>query len=119
MEEVHVGNFVEVKNSRLHKGVKAGHLAYLGDAEVGAGTNIGAGVITANYDGKRKHRTEIGERAFIGSNSVLVAPVKVGNRALVGAGSVITQDVPDGALAVARGRQRNLEGYALKKLGED
>jgi bifunctional UDP-N-acetylglucosamine pyrophosphorylase/glucosamine-1-phosphate N-acetyltransferase len=119
MEEVHVGNFVEVKNSRLHKGVKAGHLAYLGDAEVGAGTNIGAGVITANYDGKRKHRTEIGERAFIGSNSVLVAPVKVGNRALVGAGSVITQDVPDGALAVARGRQRNLEGYALKKLGEE
>ncbi|GGM98294.1 bifunctional protein GlmU [Thermus composti] len=118
-EEVHVGNFVEVKNSLLHPGVKAGHLAYLGDAEVGAGTNIGAGVITANYDGKRKHKTQIGEKAFIGSNSVLVAPVKVGNRALVGAGSVITQEVPDGALAVARGRQRNLEGYALRKLGEE
>jgi len=118
MEEVHVGNFVEVKNSLLHKGVKAGHLAYLGDAEVGAGTNIGAGVITANYDGKRKHKTEIGKKAFIGSNSVLVAPVRVGDRALVGAGSVITQDVPEGALAVARERQKNLEGYALRKLGE-
>ena len=118
MEEVHVGNFVEVKNSLLHKGVKAGHLAYLGDAEVGEGTNIGAGVITANYDGKRKHKTEIGKKAFIGSNSVLVAPVRVGDRALVGAGSVITQDVPEGALAVARERQKNLEGYALRKLGE-
>lgn len=118
MEEVHVGNFVEVKNSLLHKGVKAGHLAYLGDAEVGEGTNIGAGVITANYDGKRKHKTQIGKKAFIGSNSVLVAPVRVGDRALVGAGSVITQDVPEGALAVARERQKNLEGYALRKLGE-
>ena len=118
-EEVHVGNFVEVKKSLLHKGVKAGHLAYLGDAEVGEGTNIGAGVITANYDGKRKHKTEIGKKAFIGSDSVLVAPVKVGDKAMVGAGSVITQDVPEGALAVARGRQRNLEGYALKKLGEE
>ncbi len=119
MEEVHVGNFVEVKKSLLHKGVKAGHLAYLGDAEVGEGTNVGAGVITANYDGKRKHQTVIGKRAFIGSNSVLVAPVRVGDGALVGAGSVITQDVPEGALAVARGRQRNLEGYARKKFGEE
>lgn len=118
-EEVHVGNFVEVKQSLLHRGVKAGHLAYLGDAEVGEGTNVGAGVITANYDGRRKHKTLIGKRAFIGSNSVLVAPVRVGDKALVGAGSVITQDVPEGALAVARGRQRNLEGYALKKLSEE
>jgi len=118
-EEVYVGNFVEVKQSLLHRGVKAGHLAYLGDAEVGEGTNVGAGVITANYDGKRKHKTLIGKKAFIGSNSVLVAPVRVGDRALVGAGSVITQDVPEGALAVARGRQRNLEGYALKKLSEE
>ncbi|GLV49115.1 bifunctional protein GlmU [Thermus sp. LT1-2-5] len=117
-EGVHVGNFVEVKNSRLHPGVKAGHLAYLGDAEVGEGANIGAGVITANYDGKRKHKTFIGKQAFIGSNSVLVAPVRVGDGAMVGAGSVITHDVPEDALAVARGRQRNLEGYAKRKREE-
>ncbi|KHG65464.1 N-acetylglucosamine-1-phosphate uridyltransferase [Thermus sp. 2.9] len=117
-EGVHVGNFVEVKNSRLHPGVKAGHLAYLGDAEVGEGSNIGAGVITANYDGKRKHKTFIGKQAFIGSNSVLVAPVRVGDGAMVGAGSVITHDVPEDALAVARGRQRNLEGYAKRKREE-
>ncbi|GAA5336093.1 MULTISPECIES: bifunctional UDP-N-acetylglucosamine diphosphorylase/glucosamine-1-phosphate N-acetyltransferase GlmU [Thermus] len=117
-EGVHVGNFVEVKNSLLHPGVKAGHLAYLGDAEVGEGTNVGAGVITANYDGKRKHKTLIGKNAFIGSNSVLVAPVRVGDGAMVGAGSVITHDVPEDALAVARGRQRNLEGYAKRKREE-
>jgi bifunctional UDP-N-acetylglucosamine pyrophosphorylase/glucosamine-1-phosphate N-acetyltransferase len=110
-----VGNFVEVKNSVLHPGVKAGHLAYLGDAEVGAGANIGAGVITANYDGKRKHRTEIGEEAFVGSNAVLVAPVRVGRRALVGAGSVITHEVPDEALGIARARQRNIEGYRRRR----
>ncbi|WP_337845875.1 DapH/DapD/GlmU-related protein, partial [Thermus sp.] len=114
----HVGNFVEVKNSVLHEGVKAGHLAYLGDAEVGAGTNVGAGVITANYDGKRKHRTEIGPGAFIGSNSVLVAPVRVGAGAMVGAGSVVTEDVPEDALAIARARQRNLLGYARRKREE-
>ncbi len=118
-ERVHVGNFVEVKNSLLHPGVKAGHLAYLGDAEVGEGTNIGAGVITANYDGKRKHKTYIGKGAFIGSNSVLVAPVRVGDGAMVGAGSVITQDVPEEALAIARERQRNLLGYARRKREED
>lgn len=118
-EGVHVGNFVEVKNSLLHPGVKAGHLAYLGDAEVGEGTNIGAGVITANYDGRRKHKTEIGKGAFIGSNSVLVAPVRVGDGAMVGAGSVITQDVPEDALAIARERQRNLLGYARKKREEE
>lgn len=114
-EGAHVGNFVEVKNSVLHPGVKAGHLAYLGDAEVGAGANIGAGVITANYDGKRKHRTEIGEEAFVGSNAVLVAPVRVGRRALVGAGSVITHEVPDEALGIARARQRNIEGYRRRR----
>ncbi|RTI13719.1 bifunctional N-acetylglucosamine-1-phosphate uridyltransferase/glucosamine-1-phosphate acetyltransferase, partial [Thermus scotoductus] len=86
---------------------------------VGEGTNIGAGVITANYDGKRKHRTFIGKGAFIGSNSVLVAPVRVGDGAMVGAGSVITHDVPEDALAVARERQRNLEGYARRKLEGD
>ncbi|MFD3006046.1 bifunctional UDP-N-acetylglucosamine diphosphorylase/glucosamine-1-phosphate N-acetyltransferase GlmU [Thermus tengchongensis] len=117
-EGVHVGNFVEVKNSLLHPGVKAGHLAYLGDAEVGEGANIGAGVITANYDGKRKHKTLIGKGAFIGSNAVLVAPVKVGDGAMVGAGSVITHEVPEDALAVARGRQRNIEGYARRKREE-
>lgn len=110
-EGAHVGNFVEVKNAVLHPGVKAGHLAYLGDAEVGPGANIGAGVITANYDGRRKHKTEIGEEAFIGSNAVLVAPVRIGKRAMVGAGSVITHEVPDEALGIARARQRNIEGY--------
>ncbi|WP_038048154.1 bifunctional UDP-N-acetylglucosamine diphosphorylase/glucosamine-1-phosphate N-acetyltransferase GlmU [Thermus caliditerrae] len=117
-EGVHVGNFVEVKNSLLHPGVKAGHLAYLGDAEVGEGANIGAGVITANYDGKRKHKTLIGKGAFIGSNAVLVAPVRVGDGAMVGAGSVITHEVPEDALAVARGRQRNIEGYARRRREE-
>ena len=112
---VHLGNFVEVKNSRLAEGVKAGHLAYLGDATVGAGTNIGAGVITCNYDGRRKHRTEIGEGAFVGSDTMLVAPVTVGDRATTGAGSVINQDVPPGHLAVGRGRQRNIEGWAQRQ----
>jgi len=104
-EDAHVGNFVELKAATLGKGAKANHLTYIGDAEIGAGSNIGAGTITCNYDGKAKHKTIIGDKAFIGSNTALVAPVRVGAGALVGAGSVITQDVPDGALAVARGRQ--------------
>ncbi len=99
---VHIGNFVEVKNSRLAKGVKANHLAYLGDSSVGAGSNIGAGTITCNYDGFAKHRTEIGEGVFIGTNTSLVAPVKIGDGAFVGAGSVVTEDVPADALAVER-----------------
>jgi bifunctional UDP-N-acetylglucosamine pyrophosphorylase/glucosamine-1-phosphate N-acetyltransferase len=103
-----VGNFVEIKKSVLEQGVKAGHLSYLGDARVGAGTNIGAGTITCNYDGKNKHATVIGDNAFIGSNTALVAPVTVGSDALIGAGSVITKDVPDGYLAVGRGRQANI-----------
>ena len=89
-----IGNFVEAKNAVLHAGAKAGHLSYLGDSEIGSGANIGAGTITCNYDGCRKHRTQIGERAFIGSNTALVAPVSVGSDALVGAGSVVTKDVP-------------------------
>jgi bifunctional UDP-N-acetylglucosamine pyrophosphorylase/glucosamine-1-phosphate N-acetyltransferase len=101
----HVGNFVELKGTTLGEGAKANHLSYLGDATIGARANIGAGTITCNYDGVNKHRTEIGEGAFIGSDTSLVAPVKVGARALVGAGSVITADVPDDALAIARGRQ--------------
>jgi bifunctional UDP-N-acetylglucosamine pyrophosphorylase/glucosamine-1-phosphate N-acetyltransferase len=104
----HVGNFVEVKNALLGKGAKANHLTYLGDASVGAGANIGAGTITCNYDGRHKYKTTIGERAFIGSNTALVAPVSVGDNALVGAGSVITKDVPEGELAVARGKQKNI-----------
>lgn len=107
-EESHVGNFVELKKARLGRGAKANHLSYLGDADIGAGTNIGAGTITCNYDGRDKHRTVIGERAFIGSNSAMVAPVTVGSDTLVGAGSVITQDVPDGHWGIARGRQRNI-----------
>jgi len=108
MKGAKAGNFVEVKKSILGEGVKAGHLTYLGDAEIGAGTNIGAGTITCNYDGKNKHKTVIGENTFIGSNTALVAPVSVGGNALVGAGSVITRDVPEGDLAVARSRQKNL-----------
>ncbi len=117
-EGAFVGNFVEVKKSRLGRGVKAGHLAYLGDAEVGEGTNVGAGVITANYDGEKKHQTTIGRRAFIGSNSVLIAPVTIGDEAFVAGGSAINQDVPPGALAVARGRQRNIEGWVWRRRGE-
>ena len=107
-----MGNFVEVKNSVLGEGAKANHLAYVGDATVGDGANIGAGVVTCNYDGTRKHPTEIGAGAFIGSDTMLVAPVKVGAGATTAAGSVITKNVPDGALAVGRVRQKNLEGWA-------
>ncbi|MCM2270067.1 MAG: bifunctional UDP-N-acetylglucosamine diphosphorylase/glucosamine-1-phosphate N-acetyltransferase GlmU [Thermoanaerobaculia bacterium] len=110
-----VGNFVEVKNATLGPGAKANHLAYLGDATVGAGANVGAGVVTCNYDGVAKHRTEIGARAFVGSDTMLVAPVRIGDDATTGAGSVITQDVPDGALAVERTRQRHVEGWAARR----
>jgi bifunctional UDP-N-acetylglucosamine pyrophosphorylase/glucosamine-1-phosphate N-acetyltransferase len=111
-EGAHVGNFVETKKAKLGKGAKANHLTYLGDADVGAGSNIGAGVITCNYDGVNKHKTRIGKEAFIGSDSTLVAPVEVGDGAYVGAGSCITQDVPAGALAVGRARQLIKEGWA-------
>jgi bifunctional UDP-N-acetylglucosamine pyrophosphorylase/glucosamine-1-phosphate N-acetyltransferase len=109
--DVHVGNFVEVKEARLAAGAKANHLAYIGDASVGEGTNIGAGAITCNYD---KHRTEIGKGVFIGSNAALVAPVRIGDGAYVGTGSVITADVPADALALGRGRQVNKEGWAAR-----
>ena len=104
-EAARIGNFVEVKNAIVEEGAKANHLTYIGDAHVGRGANIGAGTIICNYDGVFKHRTAIGAGAFIGSNTALVAPVSVGARALVAAGSVVTADVPDGALAIARGRQ--------------
>jgi bifunctional UDP-N-acetylglucosamine pyrophosphorylase/glucosamine-1-phosphate N-acetyltransferase len=110
--EVHIGNFVEVKAARLATGVKANHLSYIGDSEIGARTNIGAGTITCNYDGVNKHRTTIGEDVFIGSNTALVAPVTVGAGAIVAAGSVITRDVPADALSVARGQQADKPGRA-------
>ncbi|GAA4423791.1 bifunctional UDP-N-acetylglucosamine diphosphorylase/glucosamine-1-phosphate N-acetyltransferase GlmU [Acidovorax lacteus] len=109
--EVHIGNFVEVKNSRLADGAKANHLAYLGDATVGERVNYGAGSITANYDGANKHRTVLGNDVHVGSNCVLVAPVTVGDGATVGGGSTITKDVPAGALAVARGKQVGIAGW--------
>ena len=112
--EARVGNFVEIKATRLGKGAKANHLSYLGDATIGAGANIGAGTITCNYDGFAKHRTEIGAGAFVGSNTALVAPVRVGEGAIVGAGSTVTEDVPDDGLAIARGRQATIPGRAAE-----
>ena len=113
-EDVHVGNFVEVKNAILDEGVKVGHLSYLGDAHIGEFTNIGAGTITCNYDGVMKHRTVIGKRAFIGSDTMLVAPVTVGDDAMTASGSVITQDVPAEALALGRARQEIKPGLATR-----
>jgi bifunctional UDP-N-acetylglucosamine pyrophosphorylase/glucosamine-1-phosphate N-acetyltransferase len=111
-EDARIGNFVETKNTRVGRGAKAQHLAYLGDAEVGAGSNVGAGVITCNYDGEKKHPTTIGEGAFIGSDVQLVAPVTVGAGAYVAAGTTVTEDVPDGALALSRTPQTNKPGWA-------
>ncbi|WP_353472625.1 bifunctional UDP-N-acetylglucosamine diphosphorylase/glucosamine-1-phosphate N-acetyltransferase GlmU [Salipiger sp. H15] len=113
-EEVHVGNFVEVKNSYLAEGVKANHLTYLGDADVGERTNVGAGTITCNYDGFFKHRTTIGREAFIGSATMLVAPVTVGDGAMTGSGTVVTEAIPAGALALARTKQVTKPGLATK-----
>ncbi len=111
-EDVHVGNFVEIKNAVLDEGVKVGHLTYIGDAHIGEFTNIGAGTVTCNYDGVMKHRTTIGKRVFIGSDTMLVAPVTVGDDALTASGSVITEDVPAAALALGRARQVNKPGLA-------
>jgi bifunctional UDP-N-acetylglucosamine pyrophosphorylase/glucosamine-1-phosphate N-acetyltransferase len=113
-EKAKVGNFVEVKKARLAKGAKASHLSYIGDADVGEGANIGAGTITCNYDGFLKYPTRIGEGAFIGSNSALVAPVAIGKGAIVGAGSVVTRDVADDALVLARGEQKERPGWAAR-----
>lgn len=112
-----VGNFVEIKKSRLGRGAKANHLSYLGDAVIGAGSNIGCGTITCNYDGRKKHRTIIGERVFVGSDVALVAPVRIGRDVVIGAGSVITEDVPAGALAIARSRQVVKRGRGMKNEG--
>lgn len=114
----HVGNFVETKKIKLGTGSKANHLTYLGDAEIGAGVNIGAGTITCNYDGVHKHRTVIEDEVFIGSDSTLVAPLRIGKRAYVGAASCITEDVPEDSLAIGRGRQVVKEGWAKQKREE-
>ena len=113
--EARIGNFVEVKKSQIGKGSKVSHLSYVGDAEIGASTNIGAGTITCNYDGKDKHQTKIGDNSFVGTNSSLVAPVTIGSNAYVAAGSVITKDVPDNALGVGRAKQDNKENWSKKK----
>jgi bifunctional UDP-N-acetylglucosamine pyrophosphorylase/glucosamine-1-phosphate N-acetyltransferase len=112
--EAHVGNFVETKKTRLRRGAKANHLAYLGDGDVGEGANIGAGTIFCNYDGFQKHSTVIGKGAFIGSDTQLVAPVAVGDGAYVATGTTVTHDVPKDALAIGRARQQNKAGYATK-----
>jgi len=109
-----IGNFVEVKKSVIGRGSKANHLTYIGDSTVGEDVNIGAGTITCNYDGFEKHPTVIGDRVFVGSNVELVAPVKVGNGSTIGAGSTITRDVPGGALAISRTKQKNIRGWSKK-----
>jgi bifunctional UDP-N-acetylglucosamine pyrophosphorylase/glucosamine-1-phosphate N-acetyltransferase len=114
-EGAKAGSFVEIKASRIGRGAKVPHLSYVGDATVGARANLGAATVTVNYDGYEKHRTVIGEGAHIGSDTMLVAPVKVGKRAYTGAGSVITKDVPDDALAIERSEQRVIKGYAKRK----
>jgi bifunctional UDP-N-acetylglucosamine pyrophosphorylase/glucosamine-1-phosphate N-acetyltransferase len=112
--DVHIGNFVEIKNATMEAGAKANHLAYIGDGRVGEGANIGAGTIFCNYDGYFKHRTDVGKGAFVGSNSALVAPVRIGDGAFVGSGSVITKDVAPDALAIERAPQEERPGWAAK-----
>jgi bifunctional UDP-N-acetylglucosamine pyrophosphorylase/glucosamine-1-phosphate N-acetyltransferase len=113
-QDTRVGNFVEIKNARIAKGAKVNHLSYVGDASVGEATNIGAGTITCNYDGVMKHRTEIGARAFVGSNTLLVAPVSMGDESMTASGTVVTKNVPEGAMAVGRARQDNKPEFARK-----
>jgi bifunctional UDP-N-acetylglucosamine pyrophosphorylase / glucosamine-1-phosphate N-acetyltransferase len=114
-EEAHIGNFVELKKTVMGKGAKANHLAYLGDATIGSATNVGAGTITCNYDGEKKHQTIIGERVFVGSNSTLVAPLTLADGSYIAAGSAVTTDVPAGALAIGRARQENKDGWVEKR----
>jgi bifunctional UDP-N-acetylglucosamine pyrophosphorylase/glucosamine-1-phosphate N-acetyltransferase len=114
-ERARVGNFVELKKTTLGAGSKANHLAYLGDATIGANVNIGAGTITCNYDGETKHQTSIEDGAFIGSDTQLIAPITVGEGAYVGTGTTVREDVPPGALAVSAGKQRNIEGWVARK----
>jgi bifunctional UDP-N-acetylglucosamine pyrophosphorylase/glucosamine-1-phosphate N-acetyltransferase len=119
MPDAKAGAFVEIKNSQIGQGAKVPHLAYVGDAEVGAGSNLGAGTVTANYDGFRKHRTVIGDNARIGVDTMLIAPVEVGSDAYTGAGAVVKDDVPEGALAVSDNDQRNIKGYAERRAAEE
>ena len=114
-EGAKIGNFVETKKTKIGKSSKANHFSYLGDAEIGEEVNIGAGTITCNYDGKDKHKTKIGDASFVGTNSSLVAPVNIGKNAYVGAGSTITKDIPDNALGVGRGKQKNKENWSKNK----
>jgi bifunctional UDP-N-acetylglucosamine pyrophosphorylase/glucosamine-1-phosphate N-acetyltransferase len=116
-QNARVGNFVELKQTALGAGSKANHLSYIGDSTVGSNVNVGAGTITCNYDGQSKHTTVLGREVFIGSNTQLVAPVKLGSRAYVAAGTTVTDDVPAGALAIGRSRQRNLEGWTARRKG--
>ena len=111
-ERAKVGTFVEVKNSDIGAGAKVPHLSYIGDADVGEDSNLGASTITANYDGRKKHRTKLGKSVKTGIHTSLVAPLDVGDRAYTGAGSTINEDIPDGALGIERGKQKNIEGYA-------
>ena len=113
-EDVHIGNFVEIKNATIDEGAKVNHLTYIGDAFIGKKTNVGAGTITCNYDGVFKHKTTIGANSFIGSATMLVAPVTVGNNAMTATGTVVTKDIPDGAMAIARTKQENKAGFAIK-----
>lgn len=119
MEDVHVGRFVEIKKSHISKGAKVPHLSYIGDTKIGENTNIGAGTITCNYDGEKKHGTTIGANCFIGSNTIFVAPVVVGNKATTAAGSTITKNVPEGSLAICRDRQRTIEDWCSRKKKND
>ena len=118
LENAHMGRFVEIKKSRVGVGSKVPHLSYIGDAEIGDDTNIGAGTITCNYDGEKKNPTKIGRGCFIGSDTMLVAPVTLGDDVSTGAGSVITNDIPDGALGVGRARQSNIEGWSRRRRGK-
>ncbi len=117
-ERVHLGNFVEIKNATMGTGAKAGHLAYVGDADIGENVNIGCGVVFVNYDGKKKHRTTVGDHAFVGSNANIVAPVNVGDYGYIAAGSTITTDVPEGSLSIERAQQKNIEGWVERKFGK-
>ena len=113
--DAHIGNFVELKKTTMGKGAKANHLAYLGDASIGEKSNVGAGTITCNYDGQKKHQTTIGAGVFVGSNSTLVAPVTLADGSYIAAGSAVTADVPAGALAIARARQENKDGWVANR----
>ena len=113
-EDVHIGNFVEIKNASVDEGAKVNHLTYIGDASIGARSNIGAGTITCNYDGVMKHQTTIGQDVFIGSNTMLVAPVTVGDGAMTATSTTVTQDVPEGAMAIGRAKQDNKAGFARR-----